>query len=206
YQSPKDIVRLGEAAKGLEPGYHYIQNIPVDLPFDGRAMTMQAGDTYKVHVKVKSTGTKDARHVVNFHAANATVNPTSREVTVPAGQEVTVTADVVPAVGGETLVVLAELDNDHQRKWDFTAVALVNPAWLKGTLKINGKNVKTYVPYEVVDADGKVVFKGRVFKNGSTKPIDLGTGGTFKIRCEGKTSELFTIEKRSYMTREFELN
>ena len=64
--------------------------------------------------------TPGGAHVLRVHAANAAVK--EAEIQVAADQEA-VEFEITPQRAGETVCVLVEVDGDHNRKWELSAVA-----------------------------------------------------------------------------------
>ena len=61
-------------------------------------------------------------HTIAVHAANATVQPAEMTVKTEA-KPVPVTFTLTAQTAGQTVAVLAEIDRQHGKKWELSAVA-----------------------------------------------------------------------------------
>ena len=98
-----------------------IEGVPV--PVKRGFPHLKAGAATTVRLLAKPAGAHASEHTVTLHAVNAAVEPQRVTVAVTGGEPSPVVFIVTARNAGETVCVLAEIDGDHTRKWELSAVA-----------------------------------------------------------------------------------
>ena len=190
FLSGKDV-----RSTGGKPGWYHVPDYDVELPFDGRQIQVKVNETYKVELEAIALGTGSSTHEMTIHAVNANVEPAKQAVKVTPGKPSQFSFDLKATSHSETICLLAEVDGDHLNKWELSAVALPNPAYLRATLTSKGKPVRG--TYEILNEEDAVITKGRIYPIGTLgrgKPVILPDGGTFRVKVGQQVSSAFTIE------------
>jgi hypothetical protein len=166
-------------------------DFPVEYSFNGSTIELKAGVPYTLEIEAAALGDTFSRHRLVAHAANATVTPDVTEFEAAPGHPAKIELTVVPRAAGETVCVLLEVDGDHLRKWEMTAVAVPNEAYVAGILRdAEGKPWRGLA--QVVNAAGEVVrnVSGNA-QDGSFNAFPLIKPGTYTLRSGGRTLATF---------------
>lgn len=75
-----------------------------------------------LRLRVTGFGQTASKHTLAAHAVNAVVEPRELTLDVPAAGTGFAEFAITPQNAGETLCVLVEIDGDHTRKWELSAV------------------------------------------------------------------------------------
>jgi hypothetical protein len=166
-------------------------DFPVEYSFDGRTIEMKAGVPYTLEIEASALGDAASTHHLVAHAANATVTPDTTTIEAAPGRPGKVSLTVTPTTAGETVCVLLEVDGDHLRKWEMTAVAVPNEAYVTGFLRDEaGKPWRGTA--QLLNAAGKVVrsVSGSA-GDGMFAAFPLLEPGTYTLQSGGRTLATF---------------
>ena len=188
---------------GRKPGAHVVTSYPVEYPFDGRLIRLKKGVPYSVEMAAKALGKAAASHTIVAHAANAKVEPAELTVTTQPGSTTDFTLTVTPLEAGRTMCMLLEIDGDHLKKWELSAIVEINQAYLMGAITFQGKPRR--VPCQVVDERGKRVADIWLNDQGVFRPVVLPGGGAYRVRYRDLATEVFQAEDGKAVTIELDL-
>ena len=161
-------------------------------------MRLKQGVPYEFALELAPLGEGHGTHTVEFHAANATVEPQRMVVDVAMEEPTRVTVSVTPQRSGELFNVLAQLDGDRSRRWDMMGVVDANPGQLFGTvLTAEGMAPEGYFVLERRADGGDGWDRVRTFaieKDGSFRPIPLEKPGKYRLVRPGAAEALTGFE------------